>query len=917
MTAEKAAFDNRPIPRKKSSSSSSSSNSSTKKRSAQVIKERDDVADDVPSNVAKRPRQTNDKDDNAPVYQKIKSGRTVGYPITVTQGGANRDSQHDAILLNCDDTNPEDYLAKFAHDDRVKIRWLHAGWNDFVAVGTIQLKKMDTSPPIRQAAANSGLLLQSESGMIAGEDTSMEMDDDDDDAPILKARRLNQMIEKGDEGENDKDEHYNDQEDHDEPLLCYTKTSSVGLLSRKGMSVSAGTENIEGGAGSDEKVVTHNNSNLGEDRTAGDELGEDWAGDGADVFAEALPQPVPSNMAVKTEDVDTDTEEPKQDKNEQIPESVASNMAIKTDDVDTDTEEPSQDKDERMPEAVASNIALKTDGIDTDDEATHHQDKDGLMPQPVASSMTIKTDDIDTDDEETHHQDKGGSITKTDDIGTDDEATHTGDAYDADALRDRMQAIVKKSGVNGDLLYQYDVRKALEKWFRCDLTKHQYDIYYVLNETIEKCFGRCPSWVGRGVIVEVRNQRRKGFVKGSNGNVISVKFDDTTTISVNYWHLTCVQPQVDDMVVVTAGEYLHAEGILVAVTGENAVLNISGNTTTVEFCSLAKIYKFGVGGGRRKIICFDCKVLKNANEFFNKFSRDQKQTNEAACCKWCKSREFLQCSICKVSKKRRDHFTAEQSNKQWGYCCMECEVLLVCSTCKVSKGSGLFSESQKSRGEAACCKKCEVIRECSVCKVSKSAGLFSRKSICKQCDVLVCSTCNVSKNVPTNFTAVQRLKGEAAVCHQCLKIAKSSRVCSACKLSKGEAHFTKGQKKKGEAACCKDCVEKVNTSLMCSMCKVWKKKSDHFTKAQKKKGEAACCKECEEVKTQTLAPVSANKIETPKPVADEQRNKGGKQRLCSACNIKKNYAEFSKNQLGKGEKARCRECVSGHQHLNK
>ena len=44
-------------------------------------------------------------------------------------------AQHDAILLNCnDDENPEEYLAKLADDDRVKIRCSHAGWNDFVLV---------------------------------------------------------------------------------------------------------------------------------------------------------------------------------------------------------------------------------------------------------------------------------------------------------------------------------------------------------------------------------------------------------------------------------------------------------------------------------------------------------------------------------------------------------------------------------------------------------------------------------------------------------------------------------------------------------------------------------------------------------------------------------------------------------------
>ena len=94
--------------------------SDAKKRSAQLMQAAAQNDDDVAGGGKRRPK-----------YQKIKSGRTLGYPITVTQGVA----QHDAILLDCnDDQNPEEYLAKLADDDRVKIRWLHAGWNDFVPV---------------------------------------------------------------------------------------------------------------------------------------------------------------------------------------------------------------------------------------------------------------------------------------------------------------------------------------------------------------------------------------------------------------------------------------------------------------------------------------------------------------------------------------------------------------------------------------------------------------------------------------------------------------------------------------------------------------------------------------------------------------------------------------------------------------
>jgi hypothetical protein len=691
----------------------------------------------------------------------------------VTQDGVNRNSQHDAILLNCNDKNPEDYLAKFAYDDKVKIKWVHAGYNDFVAVGTITLKKMHAAPPIRQAAANSGLLLQQSSDVDMRGDDNMH-EDEDDDAPILKAR-LNQMLERGDEGENDKDENYNDQEDRDEPLICYTKTSSVGFLNRKegggqsAMSLGTGG-NIEGGANNDGEDVS--NINLGEGGTMEvNEGGTDWGGDGSNlVFTEeATPQPVTSNVAIKADDIDTDDEATQQDKDGPLPHPVASNMAIKTDDIDTDDEAAYQDKDGQLPEPVMSSMAIKTDDIDTDTEETN-QDKNGPVPEPVTSSMAIKTDDVDTDTEV--------------DFGT-------------DTLRDRLQAIVEQSDLNGDVLYQYDVRKRLEKWFCRDLTKHQYDIYYALNEQLEKHFGRIPSWLVKGVIVEVGKLRRKGSIKSVMENIVSVEFDDMTTTCMNYWHLSYVQPLVNDMVLSTAGKYLDAEGFLVAVTGENAVVNISGNTITVESCSLAKICNLGVEKGRKRI-CSDCKELKYTDEF----PQDQRYKNEASRCHWCKIREFLFCGTCNIMKKRLDHFNSIQMNKWSGARCIECEVNLVCSTCKVSKSAGLFSESQKLRGDAACCKKCEVFRVCRKCKVSKSGGLFSRNSA----------------------------------------------LCKECKVTKAPVANT------------------------------------HCT-------------------------VSVNEIKTP--VTDEQRKKGGGQRLCSACNRSKNRDKFSKNQLGKGEKARCKECL-GH-----
>ena len=292
-----------PIPRKKSTA---------KKRSVELIQQGGDgAADDVSTtnnNVAKRPKKSNRSDEGsdnsdgnrkaAPVYQKIKSGRTLGYPITVTQGGTNNKiSQHDAILLNCDE-NPEEYLGKFAYDDKVKIRWMIAGYSDFVAVGTITLKQIDAAPPTRKAAANSGLMLQPSDG---------------------------------------------------------------GMVTRD----------------------------------------------------EAIPQPVTSSTAIKTEDIDTDTEEP-------LTHPVASDMAIKTEDIPTDDEATHQVKNGPTPPPVIRNVAIKTEDIDTDTEETY-QEKDGPLPELVTSN--IKTDDIDTDTEEMQPLEVSSSICikAEEEVDTDDE----------------------------------------------------------------------------------------------------------------------------------------------------------------------------------------------------------------------------------------------------------------------------------------------------------------------------------------------------------------------------------------------------------------------------------------------------------------------------------------------------------------
>lgn len=222
-----------------------------------------------------------------PVYQKIKSGRTLGYPITVTQGGTNNKiSQHDAILLNCDE-NPEEYLAKFAYDDKVKIRWMIAGYSDFVAVQTIQLKQIDAAPPTRKAAANSGLIQESSDGGMITRDAALYrrfldgvQKDEHDDAPIV-----NEGADLGGERSD----------------LVFSEAIPQPVTS----SMAINTDDIS----------------IDDEATRQDK--------------EPLPHPVASDAAIKTEEIDTDDEATHQDKNGPTPQPVMSSMAIKTEDIDT------------------------------------------------------------------------------------------------------------------------------------------------------------------------------------------------------------------------------------------------------------------------------------------------------------------------------------------------------------------------------------------------------------------------------------------------------------------------------------------------------------------------------------------------------------------------------------------------------
>jgi len=177
--------------------------------------------------------------EQVPIYQIVKEGRVSGYPIIVSQVG----SEHDAILLGCKSTdNPQEYLNN-NKDGKVKIRWKFAGYNGLVPTHTVRLKVADFTPPIRKAAVLSGLL-ETGDELVANKDDGIDLgDEEDDDAPILKAIRTDLLDSKR---RADKDGDYNDREDKDEKLICYERSASVGYTGGKSGTAAAVSVDVNG-----------------------------------------------------------------------------------------------------------------------------------------------------------------------------------------------------------------------------------------------------------------------------------------------------------------------------------------------------------------------------------------------------------------------------------------------------------------------------------------------------------------------------------------------------------------------------------------------------------------------------------------------------------------------------------------------
>jgi len=352
-------------------------------------------------------------DNNIPTYQIVKEGRVSGYPIIVSQVG----SEHDAILLGCKLTdNPQEYLNN-NKDGKVKIRRKFAGYNGLVPTNTVRLIKLvDGAPPIRKAAVLSGLLETGDEITVANKDGDIDLgeDEEDDDAPILKAIR-SELLDNTSRA--DKDGDYNDQEDKDEKLVCYERSASVGYLGGKsGLAASSvdsnGTSLSTNGAGNEEireNSFTEFNPQADEADTNShkvapsvvtSQIGIKSENDDADSAAtdpmnneEVVPMAVTSDINIKTEGEETDNDELR-------PSAVASNMNVKLE--DTDDEMDAQ----KAVEPVASSNDVKNET-----EAAYGYDTDNDEPKPlvVKSNMNVKAEEEDTDDEmntSSHSQDK-------------------------------------------------------------------------------------------------------------------------------------------------------------------------------------------------------------------------------------------------------------------------------------------------------------------------------------------------------------------------------------------------------------------------------------------------------------------------------------------------------------------------------
>jgi len=334
-------------------------------------------------------------DNDVHTYQIVKEGRISGYPIIVSQVG----SEHDAILLGCKD-NPQEYLNN-NKDGKVKIRWKFAGYIGLVPTHTVRLIKLvDGAPPIRKAAVLSGLLETGDEITVANKDDGIDLgDEEDDDAPILKAARSELLDSKV---RADKDGDYNDQEDRDEKLVCYERSASVGYQGGGGkMGTASPQDNGIGISLSTNQVGV----DTGEVSASANQESDNVEGAHTEFDPQVdetnLHKPVvTSQLGIKTEDGDIDSAATDPMNGEVVPLEVTSDMNVKTEGEETDDDEPKPSVSEvdtnshkPTPLVVTSQSGIKAEDDDADSVST-----DPMVNVDALSLLAAYGDDTDDDE---------------------------------------------------------------------------------------------------------------------------------------------------------------------------------------------------------------------------------------------------------------------------------------------------------------------------------------------------------------------------------------------------------------------------------------------------------------------------------------------------------------------------------------
>ena len=283
---------------------------------------------------------------STPLPSKIKVGRLWGYPIIVTTGK----SKHEAILLDCNDDNPQLFLQRNVN---VKIRWKVAGYNDNVPASNVKLQDDTDYYRPRRAVATAADLQH-------------------DEPSVSKKRKINRKVDIGDEdkkpsavtsGVHVKKEEEVETDNDDEEMIKPDTISSNGAVHIK-------SEDIETDSDSEMKPSAV---------TSGINVKEEVE---TDDDQEMKPDAVSSSSAinVKTEEVETDDED-----DGKIQPDVTTSMgtAIKTEEVETDDD---AEDDEKKPQAVtSSDVAVKTEEVETDDDRGEEDDEfihDGCLRIP-------------------------------------------------------------------------------------------------------------------------------------------------------------------------------------------------------------------------------------------------------------------------------------------------------------------------------------------------------------------------------------------------------------------------------------------------------------------------------------------------------------------------------------------------------